>query len=198
MLLSQHRRSVWEDAHPLGPPAELPVEPLLRIGRPELAPVGFRKPGKGQQVGRDLGQEGGGREAGRELVNDPRVLGPNRRGGLGKERAEVATRSWAALGTRVNRFRAKWVRQRCQLAPAKTAAMASLRPGWASLIATWTPERPRATKLRRKAVQPAPSSLGTTSTIRPLSTALGQRSQPDAGSGAAGERPVPEGRVGQS
>ena len=41
--------------------------------------------------------------------------------------------------------------------------MAPLRPWWASLITSWTPARPRATRPRRKASQKAPSSLGPTS-----------------------------------
>ena len=42
--------------------------------------------------------------------------------------AMVATPGWARLGTRVSRLAMKWVRQRCQLAPAKTAAMAFFSP----------------------------------------------------------------------
>ena len=53
----------------------------------------------------------------------------------------------------------KCVRQRCQDAPVKTAAMASLRPRCASEVTSWTPANPRATRLRRKESQKAPSSL---------------------------------------
>ena len=44
-------------------------------------------------------------------------------------RTMVATPGWARLGTRVSRLAMKWVRQRCQLAPANTAAMAFFSPG---------------------------------------------------------------------
>ena len=43
-------------------------------------------------------------------------------------RSWVATPGWARLGTRVSRLAMKWVRQRCQLAPANTAAMAFFSP----------------------------------------------------------------------
>ena len=43
-------------------------------------------------------------------------------------RSWVATPGWARLGTRVSRLAMKWVRQRCQLAPVNTAAMAFFRP----------------------------------------------------------------------
>jgi hypothetical protein len=40
----------------------------------------------------------------------------------------------------------------------RTAAIASRNPAWASEITSSTPDRPRATRSRRNAVQPAPSS----------------------------------------
>ena len=43
-------------------------------------------------------------------------------------RSWVATPGWARLGTRVSRLAMKWVRQRCQLAPVNTAAMAFFSP----------------------------------------------------------------------
>ena len=52
----------------------------------------------------------------------------------------------------------KWVRQRCQLAPSSTAAIAPLSPSWASLVTSRTPDSPRVTKPRRNPVQLAPSS----------------------------------------
>ena len=82
------------------------------------------------------------------------------------ERTTVATRSWDALGTRHKRFLMKWVRQRCQTAPGKVAAIASFKPGWASDVMRATPERPRAFNPRRKSSHPAPSSDVTTSTPR--------------------------------
>jgi hypothetical protein len=65
------------------------------------------------------------------------VLVPHRGGASGcskTERTRVANMDWAALGTRVSRLRMAWVRQRCQEAPSRTAAMAALRPSWASEI----------------------------------------------------------------
>lgn len=44
--------------------------------------------------------------------------------------------------------------------------MAPLRPSWASLMTSRTPARPRARRLRRKAVQKAPSSLSPTARPR--------------------------------
>ena len=59
----------------------------------------------------------------------------------------------ARLGTRVSRLAMKWVRQRCQLAPANTAAMAFFSPWWASEVTSPTPLSPRAVSDRRKASQ---------------------------------------------
>ena len=53
----------------------------------------------------------------------------------------------------------KWVRQRCQLAPESTWAMAALIPPCASEMTSSTPLSPRATSERRKAVQAAVSSV---------------------------------------
>ena len=72
-------------------------------------------------------------------------------------RTMVATPGWAPLGTRVSRLAMKWVRQRCQLAPANTAAMAFFSPPcfrrgrlwWASEVTTSTPLSPRAVSERR-------------------------------------------------
>jgi hypothetical protein len=61
-------------------------------------------------------------------------------------------------------MRMKCVRHRCQPAPPNTAAMAALRPSWASLTTRHVPDSPRATRPRRNAVQPAPSSVVMTST----------------------------------
>ena len=41
--------------------------------------------------------------------------------------------------------------------------MAAFRPLWSSEVTRDTPERPRATRLRKNAVQPAPSSVVMTS-----------------------------------
>jgi hypothetical protein len=52
----------------------------------------------------------------------------------------------------------KWVRPRCQEAPSNPAAIAAVRPWWASLVTSRTPDRPRATRPPRNPVQTAPSS----------------------------------------
>ena len=57
----------------------------------------------------------------------------------------------------------KWVRQRCQHAPGRVAAIASTRPGCASELTSLTPASPRATRPRMNASQAAPSSAVTTS-----------------------------------
>ncbi len=59
-----------------------------------------------------------------ELLHDPSVLRPRRRpSGCSKiDRTKVLTIGHAAFGTSVARFRMKWVRHRCQLAPTNTAA----------------------------------------------------------------------------
>ena len=54
------------------------------------------------------------------------------------------------------------MRQRCQLAPGSVAPIASTRPRWASLVTSATPDRPRATRSRKNASQPAPSSAEVT------------------------------------
>src|SRR3989304_4649193 len=57
-------------------------------------------------------------------------------------RTIVATAGCARFGTRLRRLVMKWVRQRCQEAPAKTVAIASLSPRWASEVTSCTPPRP--------------------------------------------------------
>jgi hypothetical protein len=47
----------------------------------------------------------------------------------------------------------------CQEAPTSTAATALFKPRWASLVTSLTPQSPRATNERKKALQKAPSSL---------------------------------------
>lgn len=82
----------------------------------------------------------------------------------------MATRSCALLGTLVSRLRMKWVRHCCQVAPGRSEARAALIPKWSSEMASLNPDRPRATKPRRKAFQLAPSLLVTTS--RPSTSLL--------------------------
>ena len=108
----------------------------------------------------------------------------------------------------------KWVRHRCHDAPTSIEAIARLRPSCASEITSCTPDRPRATRPRRNAVQPAPSSVVITSTPRisrcpsaltpvaidrddvddpaALTDLLGQRVHPHIRVGPGVEGPVPE------
>jgi hypothetical protein len=65
-----------EDPHNVGPSADFPVQPLLRIVRPDLPPELFREAGEGQDVGAggvqvlsDLAQLAG------DSVDEPVVLG---------------------------------------------------------------------------------------------------------------------------
>ena len=57
----------------------------------------------------------------------------------------------------------KWVRHRCQDASRNTAAIAALMPPWASAMTSSTPDRPRATRDRKNAVQAAVDSAVTMS-----------------------------------
>ena len=60
----------------------------------------------------------------------------------------------------------KWTRQRCQVAPCRTLAVAAFKPSCASEITRATSLNPRRTSERRNTVQKAWSSLGPTSTPR--------------------------------
>src|SRR5215216_4553422 len=64
---------------------------------------------------------------------------------------------WAPFGTKESAFLMKCTRHLCQLAPVKTASTAPLSPWWASLVTNRTPERPLATKERKKESQKEPS-----------------------------------------
>ena len=81
-------------------------------------------------------------------------------------RTKVATMAWAAFGTRVSRFRMKWVRHRCQRRSRQHRSDGVLQ----TLVGVGDdeadPESPRATRPRRKAVHPAPSSVVKTSSPR--------------------------------
>lgn len=111
----------------------------------------------------------------------------------------------------------KWVRHRFEEAPGRVAATPSRRPGWAPDVTSSTPDRPRATRSRRKAVHPAPSSVVTRSrprisfrpsrftavaitqatftTLPPSRTRRSRRRcrgrRPGAGRGAPGRKPPP-------
>lgn len=66
----------------------------------------------------------------------------------------------------MSRFFANCVRHRGHVEPESVAAIAAFRPFWSSGTTSATPESPRAKRLRRKAVQPAPSSVVMTSMPR--------------------------------
>ncbi len=86
------------------------------------------KVGEGQQVGLGVDEElGDGWELALELVETRANWACTwvTSDWAKTVRTRVATMAWAALGTRVNRLRMAWVRQRCQEAPGSTAAMAS-------------------------------------------------------------------------
>ena len=96
VLFGQHRAdqandglSVGEDRYDVRSPADLTIESLLGIVRPDLPPMGLREGGKGQGVlGRILQKLGGIAEALGQLVDNPTVLRPDLPlVGLGKDRA---------------------------------------------------------------------------------------------------------------
>lgn len=69
----------------------------------------------------------------------PPLLAGARRVGLSEAVPMVAaTVAAALLGTRARVLRAKCTRRRCQLAPLRTAVIASYSPSWASLITNCT------------------------------------------------------------
>ncbi len=73
-------------------------------------------------------------------------------------RIAAATISALPFGTRASTLRMKCTRQRCQLAPSSTAAIAAFSPVCASEMTNCVPASPRAFRVRRNAVQKAPSS----------------------------------------
>ena len=77
----------------------------------------------------------------------------------------VATQGWARRGTLKSRLDMKWERQRCHEAPAKTVAVVSLSPRWASevtrsasrafpALGTLPRHRPRLSPLPRSRLSP--------------------------------------------
>ena len=115
MLLGEHgadeakdARAVGERADDVGAPADLLVEALLRVRRPDLAPVLLRERGEGEDLRAGVGQvRCGDRKALLELVDDAPVLeGTWRASGWAKiERTRVATKGCADFGTLVSRLR---------------------------------------------------------------------------------------------
>ena len=84
----------------------------------------------GEHVGLGIVEQGGEPwEADAEAVGDlaPLLAGLAGSGWAKTVRIVAATISAAALGTSARAFRMKWTRQRCQLAPWRTAAIAALQ-----------------------------------------------------------------------
>src|SRR5215208_5471064 len=166
---SQHRGVVGEDAHDVGAPLHLFVEPFQRVGAPQLAPVRDREGGEGDQVlagSVSILATAGNFGASMAATLSTWSVTSAAVGWAKMVRIAAATISAEPLGTRASTLRRKWTRQRCQPAPAMTAPMACLRPVWASEMTSCTPASPRAFRLRRNAVQKAPSSLSPTSSPR--------------------------------
>ena len=128
-------RRTGKEAQHVSPALGLLVEALLRVVRPDLLPVGQGEGGEGEDIRAHFGQQFGGLEEafiehanhgavfrvyllGRRLLIDRPHDG--RHPGLARRRI---------LKSRLDM---KWVRQRCLEAPAKTVAVASLSPRWAS------------------------------------------------------------------
>ena len=189
--------------------------------RPDLLPVLVGEGGEGQARRRRRRRAcvGGVGEAFGRAGRRPGRAGPTpgrRRAGRRSCAPAWRPSSGPTSGTLVNRLRMKWVRHRCQRAPGRVARDRVARPSWASEITSCTPARPRATRPRRKASQPAPSSLVITSkpstsrwpsALTPtamhdgdvddaaaLADLLGQRVEPHVGVGAGIQRPVAERR----
>jgi hypothetical protein len=142
------RGAVGEDADDVGAAADLLVQPLERVVRPELAPVLLRKLVNARISG--PASSSSAAASGKRPSSWATILACCSRtdsaSGWAKiERTIVATKLCALLGTRVSRLRMKCMRQRCQLAPGGVAAIAT-RPGWASEVTRRTPARPRATR----------------------------------------------------
>src|SRR3954470_14712798 len=81
------------------------------------------------------------------------------------ERTTAPSASCWSRRTWPRRSRRKCTVQRCHGTPS-TCASAAFSPGWASEMASWTPMRPRATRLRRNSRQNA--SVSASPTSRPM------------------------------
>ncbi len=110
----------------VGAPFDLAVEPLERVGRPDLRPVGRRERREGEQVLGGVGaawrpRRGTGRPSiGATSSSWARTWSAS--GWAKIVRMAAATISATALGTRASTLRMKWTRQRCQAAPKNTEA----------------------------------------------------------------------------
>ena len=157
---------------------DLLVEPLERVGRPDLAPVRSRERGEGEDLGlgvvhqrADLGEPGG------ELVADlvPGCVAIGVGVGLGEDGAEhrgdhVACAPWARGRAGCGRSGPGSVGAR---RPGSSGASAATRPACWSEMTSRTPARPRSLSAVRKPRQNTSSSLSPTSRPRISRRAVG-------------------------
>jgi len=106
-----------------GAPADLAVEALLWVVRPDLAPVLFRRRGEGEQfLGGLLEQRGGLREPIAQLLRVRACLARTDSASGCMKSFERGSRRWRE--PRLSRLRTKCVRQRCEHEPRSTDSMA--------------------------------------------------------------------------
>ena len=155
------RSPVGEDAQHVSPALGLLVEAVLRVVRPDLLPVGHGEGGEGEDIRAHVGQQFGGlEEAFVEYANHGtvfRVYLLGRR--LLIDRPHDGRHpGLARRGILKSRLDMKWVRQRCHEAPAKTVAVASFSPRWASEV---TRSASRSLPRSRGPTAPPPTPLPT-------------------------------------
>ena len=131
------RSPVGEDTHHVSPALGLLVEAVLRVVRPALPPVGHGEGSEGEEIRAHVDHQFGGlREAFVEHANHGAVF---RVYLLGRQLLidrphDGRHPGLARRGILKSRLDMKWVRQRCHEAPAKTVAVASFSPRWASEV----------------------------------------------------------------
>ena len=155
--------SAREDPNDVGAAADLLVQAFLGVIGTDLLPVLVREAADGQEVMKGVCEQGSClRKLLFELLEYAPVLNFYLLYiELDEDRAiETGDDTLGMFGdTCVSRSLMKCVRQRCHADRGRTAAIASLSPGWASETTNSMPRSPRATSSRRKAVQAAPCSL---------------------------------------
>ena len=140
----EHTVVVGEDPDDPRAALDLGVEPLGRVGLPDLRPVGSRERGEGEHVLLGVGQHGGNvRKPGLQSLSYPVELNP---GGLATglnddrpdERCDHLGFDLSDPSEHV--ARCKCNRKRCQASPMKIMAIAALSPACASEITSPTPQ----------------------------------------------------------
>ena len=160
---------VGEDPDDVGAAFDLFVDPLEGVGRPDLLPVRDREVGEGGDVSaasRSIASTLGNCRPSMVAITSSCSRTCSASGWAKMVRIAAATIVWEPLGTWASTLRRKCTRQRCQVAPSITAAMAALSPAWASEITSLVPVSPRVLSERRNAVQKAPSSESPTANPR--------------------------------